>query len=104
MVKVKNTLIGEATPEQIESWKAKHGDVFTAVSESHIAYFVKPSRKQLSYAMSIENDKLKFLETIFKSCCVGGSEIFLTDTEYLLGASELLNELVTAKKVELGKL
>lgn len=104
MVKEKKTLIGQATPEQIDDWKKKHGDVFSAQADSHIAYFVKPSRQQLSYAMSIENDRLKFLETIFKSCCVGGSDIFLTETEYLLGAAELLGDLVAAKKVELGKL
>ena len=95
---------GQATEVQIKKWKEEHGDVFFAKSDGHIAYFRKPKRQELSYSMTMQDDPLKMAESLLKSCFIGGSEVFLNDLEFLLGAAELMDQLMAVKKAELGKL
>ena len=47
MEKEEKTLVGQATPEQIEAWKKQHGNVYTVVVDGSIGYLKKPSRKAL---------------------------------------------------------
>lgn len=42
----------EITAEQVEQWKKEHGRVFTAKGDGKMAYYRKPTRKDLSYAMT----------------------------------------------------
>ena len=97
-------LIGQATEQQIKEWKGKHGDIFFAKSEGHIGYFKKPNRPEVGYAMSQQGDPLKMTETMLKGCFIGGSRVFIEETGFMLGAGELMEQLISVKKVELGKL
>lgn len=90
--------------KQIQQWKEQHGDIFFTTSGEYKAYFRKPNRKELSYAMTLQNDPLKMTEVMLRSCFLGGDTIFLDDTEYLLGCSSLAEHLIQIKQVEVGKL
>lgn len=98
------SLIGQATQEQINSWKAKYGSVFYTTADNRIAYFRKPNRKELSYAMRLQDDPLAMIEMVLKSCRIGGDDTFIKDAEYLMGASALVEKLISVKKTEVGKL
>jgi hypothetical protein len=102
--KEQNTLTGQAAETQIVKWKNQFGEIFTATVDNHIAYFKKPTRQQLAYAMMLQNNMLKQTETLLKSCFVGGSEAILTEADYFLSAVDLYKKLTAVKKVELGKL
>jgi len=98
-------LQGQATDEQIKEWKGKHGEVFFAKAEGHIGYFRKPLRKELDYSLSLKDaNPLKADEAIMKSCFIGGSEVFLTDMGFMIGASGLIEKLIAIKQAELGEL
>lgn len=95
---------GVASAAQIESWKREFSDIYTAEAEDGIAYFKKPSRQQLGYAMTLKSDPLKMTETILKGCFVGGDERFINETDYMLGAASIVELLIQAKEVKLKKL
>lgn len=99
-------LKGQATPEQIEAWKKQYGEVVEAKAEGHVAYFKKPTRPQLSYAMSLENQgkTLEMVEHVLKSCYLSGSDVFLKNTDYMLGAAGVVERLVSVKQVEIKNL
>lgn len=97
-------MVGQATPKEIEAWKSKHGKIFYACADNHIAYFRKPTRKELSYAMRLKDDELAMTEMILKECYVGGSEIFYQNVEFMLGASGLVDKLLSVKSAEVGEL
>ena len=104
MENTEKVMVGQATPEQIEAWKRKYNKIYTAKVDGHIGYFRKPDRKELSYVMRLKNDERAMTEMILKQCHIGGSTVFLEDVEYMLGSSDLINKLVTAKKAEVGEL
>ena len=94
----------EITPAQIEQWKREHGKVFKASADGHTAYYRKPTRKDLSYAMTLQDQPLEMSETLLKSCFLGGDPIMHEDTDYLLGCSgELTEKMIAIKKVEVGE-
>lgn len=94
----------EITVAQIEQWKREYGKVFKASADGHTAYYRKPNRKDLSYAMTLQNQPLDMTETLLKSCFLGGDAIMHEDTEYLLGCSgELTERMISIKKVEVGE-
>jgi hypothetical protein len=96
---------GEASREQIEEWKAKHGKVFGIIVDGHIAYLKKPDRKTLSYATSVAaKDPIKFNEIILNNCWLGGSEAIKTEDDLFLGVSGKLSELIEVKEAELVNL
>lgn len=94
----------EITPALIEQWKKEHGDVFFTKSGDREAYFRKPNRKELGYAMTLQNDPLKMTEVMLRSCFLGGDPIFFENVEYMLGCSALAESLIQIKEVEVGKL
>jgi len=100
MEKESTSLTGQASEEQIAIWKYKHGDIFSAVVDNHIAYFKKPSRQQLAYSMTLQNNPLKQTECILRECFVGGSEVILTNSDYFMGSSSIVKTLVSTKTVE----
>jgi len=101
----KEKLTGQATDEQIKAWKEKHGDIFFAKAEGNIGYFRKPNRKELDYSLSMkDSNPLKADEAIMKSCFVGGSDVFINDVGFMIGASGLIEQLISIKQSELGKL
>lgn len=104
MEKESTPLTGQASEDQIAIWKYKHGEIFSAVADNHIAYFKKPSRQQLAYSMMLQNNPAKQTESILKGCFVGGSETILTNSDYFLGASSIVKTLVADKTIEVEKL
>jgi len=99
------TMVGQATPEQIEAWKKKHGEIFAVRCDGHVAYLKKPSRKALSYAsVAGKTDPIKFNEALLNDCFIGGSEAVKTDDSLFLGVSAKLAELIEVKEAELEKL
>lgn len=98
-------LIGQATPDEIEAWKAKHKNVFAITVDGHIGYVKTPDRKTISYASTAgAKDPLKFNEILLKNCWLGGSDAIQTDDELFLGVGAKLNEIIQIKEAELVKL
>ena len=104
MEKEEKTLVGQATPEQIEAWKKQHGRLFSTTADGHVGYFRKPNRKELSYALSLQSKPLEMTEMLLKQCFVGGSNVFVDDTEYMLGCDGLIEKLVNVKMADVGEL
>ncbi len=95
-------LIGQATPEQIEEWKKKHGKVWAIIVGGHICYIRKPNRAELSYSATVsQNNPLKGNEVLLKATWLGGSEAVQTEDELFFGASAKLADLITVKEAEL---
>ncbi|NCC74186.1 MAG: hypothetical protein EOM06_12395 [Sphingobacteriia bacterium] len=98
-------LKGQATPEQIEEWKKKHGQVKGLIVDGHICYLKKPDRKTLSFAtVAGQKDPLKFNEILLNNCWLGGSEEIKTDDDLFLSAGAKISELITVKEAELVNL
>ncbi len=93
----------EITPVQIEAWKKEHGRVFSAENEGRKGYYRKPTRKDLSYAMTLQDKPLEMSETLLRQCFLGGDALH-EDTECLLGCDKLVEQLIQVKKVEVGEL
>lgn len=92
--------------KQIADWKAKHGDIFKIEFEDgKEGYVRKPTRKELSYAMTkVQSNPLGFAEVILQNCWLGGHEEVRTNDAYFLGASSQLDALMEVKAAELKKL
>ena len=105
MEREEKTLVGQATPEQIEAWKKQHGVIYAATVGDGICYLKKPSRKVLGYAsFASKNNPLNFNEVILNDCWLGGDESIRTDDAKFLGVSGVLAELIEVKEAELKKL
>lgn len=101
----KTELIGQATPEQVQEWKDKHGDIFAIKAEEHICYLRRPTRKAISYAsVAGKTDPLKFNETLLRECWLGGSEEIRKNDDLFLAASGVLDKIIEIKEAELEKL
>lgn len=97
--------IGEATPEQIEAWKKKHGELKAVKVGGHVAYLKTPDRKAIAYASSVgTKDPLKFNEIILNNCFVGGSEEIKTDDTLFISVCKVLPDLIEIKEAELVNL
>jgi hypothetical protein len=93
------------TPEQIESWKKHHGDVYMIDVDGHKAYLKKPDRKTLSYATSVGGkDPIKFNEILLQNCWLGGDEAIKKDDTLFLSAGQVLGELIQVKEASIAKL
>ena len=101
----KTTLVGQATPEQIEEWKKKYGKLWAIIVGGHICYIRKPTRNELSYSATVsQNNPLRGNEVLLKAAWVGGSESIQTEDELFFGASAKLAEIITVKEAELVNL
>lgn len=97
-------LEGQASQQQIDEWKAKHGEFFGIKVGGRICYLRKPDRKQLSYISGIgTKDGIKSNEILMKSCWLGGSEEIQTNDALFLGACTHLGALIEVKQAELVK-
>lgn len=104
MTKAKE-LIGQATPEQIEDWKKKHGKIWGIIVDGRICYLKKPDRKTLGYASVAGKDNpLKFNEIMLNSCFIGGCEDIKTDDDLFLSAGAKLADIIQIKEAELVNL
>lgn len=96
---------GQATPEQIQAWKAQHGEIFAISVEDKIGYLRKVDRKTLSFASTIgTKDPMKFNEVILTNCWLGGDDELKTNDDYFLAVSGTLSQLIIVKEAELVKL
>ena len=96
---------GQATPEQIESWKKRHGEVFAYEVDDRIGYLRRPTRQVVSMAsMAGQNDPYKFAEVILVNCWLGGDEALRSEDKYFMGLSQKLNEIVEIRVGEIKKL
>ena len=93
----------EVTIEQIEQWKKEYGKVFVAKGNGKTAYYRKPSRKDLSYAMTLKDQPLDMYETLLRNCFLGGDAIMHEDMDYLLGCVGLAEKMISVKSVEVGE-
>ena len=89
--------------EQIEAWKEKYKEIFSAKAGEKEAFFRKPSRKELSYALTLQDKPLEMQEAILKNCFLGGDTCFYEDLEYMLGCSSIVEQMVEVKAVEVKK-
>lgn len=93
----------EITPAQIEAWKKEHGRIFVAQADGKKGYYRKPTRKDLSYAMTLQDKPLEMSATLLRQCFLGGHPLH-EDTECLLGCDKLVEQLIQVKQVEVGEL
>lgn len=106
----KETIIGQASPEQIAEWKKQHGEVFFLKTEDgegkpRICYLRTPKRRDLSAAsVAGKVDPLKFNETILRQCWLGGDEAIRTDDRMFLSVSGKIPDILEVAEAELGKL
>ncbi|MBQ5856139.1 MAG: hypothetical protein IIW55_02390 [Bacteroidales bacterium] len=54
--------------------------------------------------MRLQDDPLAMIEMVLKSCRIGGDDTFIKEAEYLMGASALVEKLISVKKTEVGEL
>lgn len=95
----------QATQEQLQEWKKKHGEVFRIKVEDKACYLRKPDRKVLSYAAAAgKSDPMKVNETILKNCWLDGDKEIQEVDSYFLGISGKLDQIVEIKEAELEKL
>lgn len=101
----KEKLIGEESPEKIQEWKKKYGQMFAIIVDGHICYLKKPDRKILGFASTAgKTDPMKFNEAILNNCFVGGSEAIKTDDDLFFAAGAKLVDLIQVKEAELVNL
>lgn len=92
------------TKEQIQQWKAKHGEVFEVEVDGKHAFLKKPDRKVLSYAMTqAQTNPLGFAEVILNNCWLAGDEEIKTDDSLFLSVSGKLDGLLQIKEAALKK-
>ena len=68
------------TTEDINKWKATHGDLFEISVEGKSCVLHKPTRQDLSYA-SVIKDPIKMSEVMLKQLWVAGDEEIKTNDE-----------------------
>lgn len=94
----------EITQEKIDGWKKQHGDVYLIEVEDKACVVRKPNRKDLSFAMLLKDDPIKFNETLLNNLWVDGDEELKTNDDYFLAVSSQLGELLQIKEASLKKL
>lgn len=103
---IESLQVAETKQNQINAWKAEHGDVFYfKVGPNKECYLKKPSRQTVSYAaVAAATDPLKYNEILLEDCWLSGNEEIKTDTGLFLSISQKLPELVEMVEVEMVKL
>ena len=93
------------TADQIESWKAEHGEIFKIAVDGYVGILKKPGRKAIGYASSVgTKDPMKFNEIILKACWIAGDEELMSNDELFMAVGAKLSELIVIKTAELEKL
>lgn len=99
------------TKTQIEEWKKKYGKVLSCTATNdeggeETAYFRPVDRTTLSYAITLQkqNKDVEMVEHVVKECWIGGSEKFKTELPYIIGATQVVSELMQVKQVQIKNL
>ena len=91
------------TKQQIEEWKAKHGELFEITVEGKSCILHRPTRRDLSY-VSVLKDPIKMSETMLNQLWVVGDEEIKTDDSLVLAAIQKMQEVLEVKEAEIKKL
>lgn len=92
------------TPEMIEGWKKKYGEVYVVSTEGKTAYLRRPDRQIISAASVLGGpDNLKQKEVLIRNCWLGGDEEILNEDRYFLGLSIQVDAIIEIAQVELKK-
>lgn len=100
-----NKKSGQATKEQIEKWKKKHGEIFELGTSGKVCYLKKPGRKELSFAANTAgDDPYKWNEAIIECCWLGGDDEIKTNDDLFLAIGGKLTALVEVQEAYVKKL
>lgn len=100
------TLIGEATEEQINAWKAANPNgIYGIKKDGHICYLKDPSRAEMNCAMSKASADAAFdmFEELADLIWLGGSEEMKKNDKMFRYLVKQLREIIEGEKVELVK-
>lgn len=98
-------LIGQATPEQIKGWKAKHGDVFALKVEGSVGYVKRPGRVEIAHAeVTASGSNTRYNETILTDCWLGGDESIKLEDRKFFGVSNQLDQIIEVATANVEKL
>ena len=105
----KQTIKGQATTEQVDSWKKANPEGIYALmgkNKDEIAYFKYPSREEVNCAIAkYEADKvLDMYEELGELTFLGGSKELLTNTQKFLGVKKQLSKIVDGEEATLVNL
>lgn len=89
--------------EDINKWKATHGDLFGISVEGKSCVLHKPTRQDLSYA-SVIKDPIKMSEVMLKQLWVAGDEEIKTNDELFMAVVAKMDEVLKVKEAEIKKL
>lgn len=89
--------------EDINKWKAAHGDLFEISVEGKSCVLHKPTRQDLSYA-SVIKDPIKMSEVMLKQLWVAGDEEIKTNDELFMAVVAKMDEVLKVKEAEIKKL
>lgn len=98
-------LTGEATPEQIATWKKEHGKVYRYEVDGRVCYFRAVDRNTYSLAAAkiTSAGPAKFNEVVIENIWLGGDESIKKEDSYFFGLIEFIEELMAKKKGNLGE-
>lgn len=91
------------TKQQIEEWKAKHGELFEITVDGKSCILHRPTRQNLSY-VSVVKDPIKMSEAMLNQLWVAGDEDIKTDDSLFLAAIQKMQDVLEVKEAEIKKL
>lgn len=94
----------EFTKEQIDAYKAKHGEIYLVEIEGGKSCILRtPTRKDLSYMTAI-SDPIKMNETAIANLWVDGDEDIKTDDSLFFAVMSKIETLFKFKEATIKKL
>ena len=93
----------EFKKEQIEAWKAKHGDLYQISVDGKSCLLRKPTRKDISYA-SVVRDPMQLSETMLKQLWLDGDKEILEQDDLFLAVVAKMEEVMKIKEAEIKKI
>lgn len=102
-----SVLIGQATDEQVQEWKARHKyGIYAVTIDGHIGYFKNPNRQEINCALSKadKENALAVFEMLASVTFLGGSNELLTDDQMFIGLSNEIKSKLDGKKASLVNL
>jgi len=84
--------------------KQKKEKVVAIIVEDKVAYFRKPRRSEISYAMTLlDKDPLGAYTAILNATYIEGDREILDDDDYFVSAAPLANQLISQRSAEILK-
>lgn len=89
--------------EQIEAWKAKHGDLYQISVDGKSCLLRRPTRKDISYA-SVVRDPMQLSETMLNQLWLDGDKEILEQDDLFLAVVAKMEEVMKIKEAEIKKI